>query len=220
MTEISVVAFDPGETTGYCVMTLPKIKYLTRAEYNLNIEIQCDIGEIDCKAITSSELASQVVHQHSGLNMAGENVGVTEMLDVVWEAPNPVVVLEDFILDVRQANMSRSLLSPVRITAAFGFGMWWRQDEGSVFIVNRGDPKRICTNERLRGWGFYQEGSGEHARDATRLAYHFLRGARGGSLKAQENRWRAWPHLFEDPQAATRSVEKTKRPPGERIPGL
>jgi hypothetical protein len=220
MVEISVVAFDPGETTGYCVMTLPKIKYLTRAEYNMNIEIEWHIGEIDCKAITSSELASQVVHQHSGLNMAGENVGVTEMLDLVWEASNPVVVLEDFILDVRQANMSRSLLSPVRITAAFGFGMWMQELSASVFIVNRGDPKRICTNERLRGWGFYQEGSGEHARDATRLAYHFLRDCRGGSLKAQENRWRAWPHLFEDPQAQSEIIPIRKRPLGERIPGL
>ena len=222
MTQLRVVAFDPGETTGWCVMkTTPDDLRWPRNGLEHSVkDYGWDLGEISCKAITDSKLAEMVVKQHSGMNMAGENIGVTEMLDLVGGDPNTVVVLEDFILDVSKANMGRSLLTPVRIISSFGFGMWIQGMDSGIFLVNRVDPKRICTDVRLKGWGLHRSDSGPHARDATRLAFHFLRDCIGTSVPAQEKRWRAWPHLFDDPLAVKRNQPKRPRPQGQRIEGL
>lgn len=200
MPELTVIAFDPGETTGYCIMTVPKVKFLTCAKYNLEIELATQTGQIDCR---------------------DENRGVSVMLDV-WAGLEEFslcpVIHEDFIVDMNKIDQARHTLSPVRVTAKFEFGAYQQGfDTGRLFIQNRSPVKTTCTDDRLKNWGLYDKHSGPHARDATRHAFYFLRNCRGDSLKAREMRWRAWPHIFEDPQ-----IRHTKPTPkvGERVPGL
>lgn len=185
---------------------------------------QCHLayGEIDCRAITSSAEAQRVVRQYQGLNIAGEVVGTAHMLEKVVGLVNPAVVIEDFILDADKAQSfrgDRSALTPVRLISSLGFGMYWENIQSTLIIQNRTDPKRICTDERLKIWGLYDRNSGPHARDAVRHAFHFLRTCSGNTLKAREKRWVAWPHLFSDPHSERKTIPRQKVR-GERILGL
>ena len=232
-----VMAFDPGETTGWCVMgvrpealwgneqweseqnTLPLQARLDHIEY----------GEIDC-AVGDGTGFNAAMHKHAGLNFGAEAQGVDQMLNLVNTigSDNVAIVLEDFILDFTKADQARHTLSPVRIISAFTFGLAYVMDKPDymehVFIQNRSLAKTTCTNLRLHNWGLYDTHSGGHARDATRHAFYFLRDCEGPSHKAAEKRWRAWPKLFNDPWHKKQVEKPTKvrkpRPPGERIPSL
>lgn len=196
--KLTVVAFDPGETTGWCAMTVTEVKFLMCAQYRrLDTEIEFKTGQIDCR---------------------NENRGVDSMIDRMEEYEDSPIVHEDFIVDMNKIDQARWTLSPVRITAKFEYGLWVRGLINPFFIQNRSPVKTTCTDDRLKNWGLYDRNSGRHARDAVRHAYYFLRNCRGTSLKAQETRWKAWPHIFEDPQI--RRAPKKPRPVGERVEGL
>lgn len=200
---ITVVAFDPGQRTGWCAMTVAKPKFLTCTEYTLEHEITMDYGEIEC---------------------LDENAGVSSMLDMWAKYPLACVVHEDFIIDFTKIDQARHTLSPVRITAKFAFGAYLQGlQEDQIFIQSRSNAKTTCTDDRLKNWGLYDRHSGPHARDAMRHAFYFLRTCRGNSLAAEEARWKAWPWLFPDPlpeHTKTGAVRMRKRIEGERIPGL
>ena len=216
-----VVAFDPGETTGVCVLgveptalwgwdrgeslqnTRPLQECLSHVEY----------GEIDC-GNKHGETGAGMQRGHASLNIKGENDGVDRMVNMLRYYHNPVVVMEDFIIDFNQITSARSALSPVRIMAAFSYG--FREHIDKIFVQNRALVKTTCTNDRLKYWGLYDLHSGPHARDATRHAYYFLRECRGPSVKAQEFRWMAWPHLFSDPYDTVYDPRTATRKPRQR----
>src|ERR1700747_2807310 len=98
----SVIAFDPGETTGYCAMSTTPDDLLCPST-GLEKSIKFQTGQIDCR---------------------NENVGVADMLDVWGHWPKAVVVHKDFIVDMNKIDQARHTLSPVRVTAKFEFGAY------------------------------------------------------------------------------------------------
>jgi hypothetical protein len=179
-----------------------------------------EYGQIDCGTR----------HGETGwhnLNSGGEAAGVYEMAKLVVSTyPKAAIVIEDFILDFKKADKTRELLSPVRLTAAFSYEVWKQEPVigaglNRISIQDRSNIKTTCTDERLKNWGLYDRNSGQHARDAMRHAYYYLRQRRGNTNTEKERRYFAWPHLFPDPAIAP-SVRKGNkiRKVGERIPGL
>jgi hypothetical protein len=221
-----VVAFDPGGTTGWCALgvdpsalSLPGLVTETPLEACIVLK---EYGEIDCGSHKGEN--ARVSH---AVNMNGECDGVHNMLSLVlarW--PKSAIVIEDFILDMKRADKSRDLLSPVRLTSAFSYGLW-RGDPlmnssglDRIFVQDRVNPKTTCTDDRLRRWGLYDRHSGPHARDAMRHAYYFLRARRGPGMMEKERRWYAWPHLYDDPAIPPYLNKRRKPKLGERVPGL
>lgn len=217
----TVIAFDPGGTTGFCIMgTYPDA--LDKKDQPPLYECldYVDYGTIDC-GTQKGETGVGVRRGHDGLNLPGENDGIIQMVNLVEEHPHAVIVLEDFVLDVAKANSGRDLLTPVRIISGFTgllhycFGP---QELNRIFIQNRSLAKTTCTDDRLKNWGLYDRSSGPHARDAVRHAYYFLRSCRGDGIDAGTKRHLAWHHLFDDPEVREPKVPE-KAPPkqGERV---
>lgn len=247
MTDLTVVAFDPGQTTGWAAMTVSDKCLLGQCNYSspsngtvsplhecVKHGVGWQWGQIDSAALGSTRAGEAVGRGHDALNFIGENIAVAKMLSLTCQTwPNSAVALEKFVLDPKAASGKFDLLSPVRIISAFSFGLHveWADKDGMdefhnpqrdpynrFFLINRGDPKRTCTNERMKRWGFGDVVKHErrHACDASRIAFYFLRDCVGTSENVREKRWRAWPQHFEDPQVR-RPVRKPKPALGERI---
>lgn len=216
-----VIAFDPGGTTGYCVMGI-RPDDLERGSDLPSKVCYADYGEIDC-GTRHGQTGAGMLRGHGGLNMPGEIDGIMRMMRIWDSFENPVIVLEDFVLDMNKANMGRELLTPVRIIAGFTTLLQYSVGDAmkleGVFVQNRSPVKTTCTDDRLKNWNFYDRASGPHARDATRHAYYFLRTASGNDDDARLKRHLAWPYLFDDPMV--RPKDKTpKSQPGQRVWGL
>ena len=222
-----VVAFDPGETTGWCALGVSP-EALNDSNGDLRAALACiEYGQIDCRSQGEGAWRNTVA-KHAGLNLAGENDGVNRMLDIVARfGDRPAIVFEDFIPDPKKFDQARHTLSPVRLTSAFCFGLelqGW--DLSQIFVQNRSLAKTTFTDTRLRNIGLYDQSSGPHARDAVRHAFYFLRDTRGDRTnreKAAEKRHLAWPQFFDDPVsvAALREKDLSKlrkpKPKGEII---
>lgn len=239
---VYVIGFDPGGTTGWCVLGVePEVLGSVDANMRLSEALRhVEYGTIDCDPPVSLE--SQMHQGHPGLNLAGENEGVSKMLDMATVIyPKSVVVVEDFIVDFNQITSGREALSPVRLISAFSYGLW-REDHGilggglglpgsqtmsRIWVQNRSLAKTTCTDTRLKHWKLYDQSSGPHARDATRHAFYFLRKLAETSVAGAEMRWRCFPNIFSDPAATVyvpgkgrKPIDSKKinpRPLGERI---
>jgi hypothetical protein len=183
--------------------------------------VYVDYGDIDC-GTRYGQTGVGMERGHDALNMSGEYAGIVNMVNICENYDNPVVVLEDFVLDVHKANMGRDLLTPVRIIAGFSTLLQYsfgKDALNGIFVQNRSLAKTTCTDDRLKNWDLYDRSSSAHARDATRHAYYFLRDCRGPSLDSQRKRHLAWPHLFDEP-AIFPTKKTTKKQVGERVWGL
>lgn len=197
-----VLAFDPGETTGWALMGVHQETLDNPSTGTLHNNLQhFEYGQIDGRGI-------------------GEHLAADNMIRLAVCHPKAAVITEDFILDFNQATSDRHTLSPVRMNAILNYEMY--RNDRNVIVQGRSGVKTTCTDARLKTWGLYDSRSGAHARDATRHAFYWLRCCRGDSVAAQENRWRAWPHLFSDPYdvtigSAKKAVAQRQRDLGEII---
>lgn len=222
-----IIAFDPGETTGWCAMGVDPVTLLgadTPVDVLQDRLLLCEYGEIDCSATAAGGAGiPDSVRRHAGLNLTGENVGIDQMIGLVEDWPHAAIVIEDFILDMNRADQARHTLSPVRITSALSYGLHAIGYSTSKIIVqNRSLAKTTCTDLRLKNWGLYDNRSGPHARDAVRHAFYLLRTCRGSGIESAERRHIVFPDLFDDPISNRSSAAKTKhkKPLGDRIPNL
>lgn len=183
--EATVIAIDPGGTTGWSLMSVhPESLNNPHADFLENIFTH-QHGQVDC----GSHRGNLDSSLHTGISTDGEFSGVYDLAELIESWPASAVVIEDFTL--RQQRKDRDLLSPVRITAALGFRLWLKGRDYHVQQPN--DAKTTCSNLRLREWGMYDSvGNLEHARDADRHAILFLRKC------STSARFRAiaFPHLY------------------------
>lgn len=181
----TVIAFDPGGTTGWSVFDVhPEALFDSEVSIVENINLWTH-GQTDCGS-TKGNLGKS---SHAGISTTGEAAGVAELVGLCRSWPGAAVVIEDFI--VRRMDQSRDFLSPVRITAALSQWLW--QMDRHYFVQQPAYAKTTVTDARLKAWGFYSRAGGEnHARDADRHAITFLRKCKAD----REFRIRAFPHLF------------------------
>lgn len=169
---LNIMAVDPGGTTGWATFWIPTANMISR-----DIKI-LEEAEYNCGQVSGRE-------ERQALELAKI---------VIEMGPGPLII-EDFIL--RQFRQDRALLSPVRVTAMFEYGLYLRDVTGDVNPIRKQQAslaKSTATDDRLKDWGFWEPGA-PHARDALRHALTFLRRAKQDPRLA---RW-AWPdkaHLF------------------------
>jgi hypothetical protein len=165
-----VVSYDPGGTTGWCVMSVSP-KSLTLVE---------------------KPLQKLVRHFAAGQVTGTEPEQMDQLSEIVDMWSDAAVVGELFTL--RKFNQSRDLLAPERLNACME---WHLHGYGRpLFTQSPEMAKSRWTDERMRvvhtvGQFWYIAGQ-EHARDAIRHAATFL----GRARDQPSLRGRAWPHLF------------------------
>lgn len=174
---VSVIAIDPGGTTGWSHMVLPP-------------EALCDP---DVKILQNIKIHNHgEVHSYHGTTgewSEGESICVDDIWSLIRAWPDAAIVVEDFI--IRQNNRSRDFLSPVRVTAGLSYLIW--KDNRRWYRQSPADAKNVATDERLKSWGLYSSDGGlGHARDADRHAILFLRKCKENPKKRAE----VWPWLY------------------------
>jgi hypothetical protein len=147
----TVVALDPGGTTGWCVF-------------------QCHPESlIDPEVL----VLDNIDYWQSGQFTGSEDQQAADIFNLICSWAGCAVLIEDFVL--RMMSPDRDLLSPVRITAKVEHLLWQR--ELTFFKQMPSEAKTTATDDRLKSWKLYKPGE-EHGRDATRHAITFMRKAR------------------------------------------
>ncbi len=210
----TVVALDPGGTTGWSVMQVhpdalssPSIKILENVTHWAEGQVVSESSDVKVESASPArwEARKNIIKMAGpqfAFDASSECNAVHELIALIDAWPGCVVVTEDFIL--RQMNMARDLLAPVRIMAGLDYLLWKR---GMVMYRQQpAEAKTTCTDARLKMWGFYtSDGAQRHARDATRHAITFLRKCKDMNMGAGR-RGLAWPHIY-----GQRKRESTKR---------
>lgn len=167
----STMWFDPGGTTGWAVVAVYP-EAMQDAEYR----ILDNLAFWSCGQFTGRE---------------DEQVDAMLGLVEAWQ-DSTVVGLEDFKL--RQFRQDEDLLAPVRISAAFeyelrgtGYGKKRGRSQGRRALKQQPSlAMTTMTDDRLKAAGLYPPTVGkEHARDAVRHAFTYLRRQRDAFLKGK-----------------------------------
>lgn len=175
---VIVVAFDPGDTTGWSSHAAPKDLLMGGGTRTTLAAMR---KAMDDEGMCAGEHIGWRLGQFGVGEGLDEDQQTDRMINVVrqawgvWEVDEDrdtfFVMLEDFIL--RRNEMSRSLLTPVRLIAKFEYA--FRRKGIYVGRQSPGDAKNVVTDARLRSWNVYQASSGVHARDAQRHGILALR---------------------------------------------
>ncbi len=188
-----LIAFDPGGTTGWCMM-LVQPEALSPLHPGIGVldnVVKWHRGQVDCGSVRGNLGTSS----HPGISTSGEAAGLSELLGLCRAWPYAAVVVEDFILDPKRFNTGRDLLSPVRITNGISYDLWLQ--ERTYFVQGASLAKTTATDEKLKAWGYYTSTGGlNHARDADRHALTFLKRAANPTKRGRDLREAAWPHLY------------------------
>lgn len=148
---LTVVAFDPGGTTGWCVMCVDGHAF--------------DQPELNLEKRLLHWAAGQIVGDFD--SQLDEIISLTEFWDFA------AIVTESFQL--RKFTRGAELLVPVEVNAVLSY--FCRSVSRELFKQSPSLGKSTMTDERLREAKLWTPGS-DHARDATRHAMTFLRRCR------------------------------------------
>lgn len=147
----SVLAFDPGGITGWCVMS------------------------VHVDALLSDEYAilDNITHWEQGQLDVDEHQQEMEIAQLMEAWDSAALLFEGFELRTVAAE-----LSPVRLTAvAAHIARHYFMPPRPIFKQMPSHAMTTITDRRLKDWGLYKPGQ-EHARDAERHAILFLRRAK------------------------------------------
>lgn len=184
----SILALDPGGTTGWAIMCI-------------------DPAALADPAV---KILDSIYHWSQGQIVGDDNEQTDQIADLFDAWHNVPVVLERFIL--RKFLKSSELLSPVRISARVeylaargGYGRRKRYAPRPYVYQNVDAALQTATDARLKDWGLYLGDGEEHARDATRHAITLLRNSK--EQRIQKLKPYLWPHWYgpEGPFAAVRA---------------
>jgi hypothetical protein len=156
---LHLIGLDPGGTTGYCRLTVPRESIFGREPG--------DIWERDYGEFQGSE-----VEQASDIATWVREV---QSLDY----PNgPAIVTEAWDQDPTFKSTDPEALSPARINAMLELLRYQKKlADATLTYQSRTMAKKTATDERLKVWGMYVAGS-EHVKDAHRHAITALRRAK------------------------------------------
>lgn len=176
---LTIVGFDPGETTGWSVMSFPAERLMDRRVPVEQIVTDWWHGQVDCGSQMGLRSAG-VDPSDPGMSRDAEAHGAAVLENIVRTQFTRTiavsVVFEDFIL--RTQNKKREALSPVRVTERVD-QLLWESNEVTVRRTQPSAAKTTVTDERLKMWGMYFDGHRErHARDADRHILYYLRDLR------------------------------------------
>lgn len=157
---------DPGETTGWALLAVHR------------------------EALACSDFAvlDNIVHWDCGDVRGYEWEQCDWLVESAETWPDAALGSEDFIL--RTYSAARSLLSPVRMTAAWEYEMHRRRRY--VWKQQPAEAKVAVSDGRLASWKMLPDGKSPHARDALRHALLFLKRSKSDT----QLRGRAWPKLY------------------------
>jgi hypothetical protein len=157
----TVIALDPGGTTGWCVMMIHP----------------------DALKDPEISIVDNIMHYEQGQFEGAELDQAEEIIQLLQAWDNAVIVCEDFQLREITAE-----LSPVRIRAMIE--MYLRLDpeeDRPIWLQMPALAKGTITDQRLKQWKLYRPGQ-EHARDALRHSIMFFRRA-SAELKIRRTAW-------------------------------
>ena len=177
---IHVLGIDPGGTTGWCRLTVPRASmFEDEASRIVEWDYGCFYGQEEQQTIAICRLAREI----QGL---AYRIG-------------PALVCEDWDSDPSFKSTDPEALSPVRIGAMLRFAMALQGTaainragssmfgDATLTFQGRTIAKSTATDERLKAWGLWTTVT--HTRDATRHAITALRRARQDPELAA----RMWP---------------------------
>lgn len=147
----TVIAFDPGGTTGWSAFTVHPDALCDPDVSILENIIHWDQGQIEGDEVSQADC-------------------IIEMLDMFDGA---AVLFEDFELHNLAAE-----LSPVRLTAVATWACQRLFEPARTIYLQMPSMMTTASDDRLRRWGLYRRDNQPHARDATRHAIVFLRRAK------------------------------------------
>lgn len=155
--EIHVIGVDPGGTTGWARLTVPR------------------------KSVFGSQ-PSKILEWDAGQLYGNEDEQVSLLGSIVRETQSlaylvgPALVIEGF--EIRTNSRGPEVLAPVRIAAKIEYARHLgKLCDSQIVYQSASMAKSTVTDDRLKRWGFWLKGE-EHARDALRHAITALRRAR------------------------------------------
>lgn len=168
------LAYDPGGTTGWCVMCIkPKDLLDFRAPLNRRL----------------------LTHYAAGQIIGDEMAQVDQLVELIDVWPTAAVVGESFVQRIKNTGLETDVAySPVRINATV---RWWLATEDRfLFKQTPSMAKSRWTNDRLEAAKLEPDGghANRHARDGCRHAALFL----GRAREQKGLRHRAWPQFFNE----------------------
>jgi hypothetical protein len=155
---LHVLGIDPGGTTGWALITVPRACIFGQEDSTI---LEWDYGEF---AGPEPEQAISVARLSREIQSLDYKIG-------------PADIIEDWTIDPKFKSTDPETLSPVRIGAMLTLlksqGLL---GDATLTFQNRSLAMSTVTDERLERWGFWVKGS-THIRAATKHAITALRRA-------------------------------------------